>query len=106
MRSLASTGGSIGGGANPPPNGFPWATVERVLGLYREQYFDRKVRHFHDKESAHQIEFSYSWGKPRCREPGWWREPENAECTASGARASVAGHAAAHRWQPASLVAG
>src|SRR3974390_3336221 len=27
----------------------PVETVERVLGLYREQYFDFNVRHFHEK---------------------------------------------------------
>ena len=27
----------------------PLATVEQVLGLYREQYFDFNVRHFHEK---------------------------------------------------------
>jgi transposase len=27
----------------------PVATVEQVLGLYREKYFDLNVRHFHEK---------------------------------------------------------
>jgi hypothetical protein len=40
------------------------ATVERVLGLYREKYFDLNVRHFHEKlKSEHQIDLSYSWVK-------------------------------------------
>jgi hypothetical protein len=43
---------------------FPLATVEAVLGLYRERYFDLNVRHFHEKlKSEHQIELSYSWVK-------------------------------------------
>src|SRR5215469_3560420 len=33
----------------PSPKRVPLAAVERVLGLYREQYFDLKVRHFHEK---------------------------------------------------------
>jgi transposase len=42
----------------------PVATVERVLGLYRERYFDLNVRHFHEKLAAeHRIGLSYSWVK-------------------------------------------
>ena len=38
--------------------------VERVLGLYRDRYFDLNVRHFHEKlESEHKIGLSYSWVK-------------------------------------------
>src|SRR3984885_5838965 len=50
--------------------GKPWpkrvavATVERVLQLYRERYFDLNVQHFHEKLGAeHQIGLSYSWVK-------------------------------------------
>jgi len=40
----------------------PMATAEKVLGLYRERYFDLNVRHFHEKlRENHQIEISYSW---------------------------------------------
>src|SRR5271169_1087020 len=40
----------------------PLATVEQVLGLYRERYFDLNVRHFHEKlHDEHQIELSYTW---------------------------------------------
>ena len=40
------------------------ATVEQVLGLYRERYFDLNVRHFHEKlQNEHQIGLSYSWVK-------------------------------------------
>ena len=42
----------------------PMGTVERVLSLYREQYFDFNVRHFHEKlQAEHNIRLSYSWVK-------------------------------------------
>ena len=48
----------------PSPKRVPLATVELVLGLYRDQYFDLNVRHFHEKLSEqHQIKLSYSWVK-------------------------------------------
>jgi hypothetical protein len=40
------------------------ATVEKVLGLYREKYFDLNVRHFHEKlREQHEIDLSYTWVK-------------------------------------------
>jgi len=48
----------------PSAKRVPVATLERVLELYRERYFDLNVQHFHEKLSAeHQIELSYSWVK-------------------------------------------
>src|SRR2546429_1374196 len=48
----------------PSPKRVPLATVEQVLALYREQYFDFNVRHFHQKlGEEHAIELSYSWVK-------------------------------------------
>ena len=45
----------------PSPQRVPWATVEAVLGLYREKYFALNVRHFHEKlKGEHQIDLSYS----------------------------------------------
>jgi len=42
----------------------PLTTVEEVLRLYREQYFDFNVRHFHEKLVAdHNIKLSYTWVK-------------------------------------------
>src|SRR5437899_5139259 len=42
----------------------PVATVEKVLTLYREKYFDLNVQHFHEKlEAEHGIELSYTWVK-------------------------------------------
>ena len=43
------TGCWTGGGGKPSPKRVPLATVEQVLGLYREKYFDLNVRHFHEK---------------------------------------------------------
>src|SRR5947209_7896443 len=35
---------------------------ERVLGLYRERYYDLNIRHFHEKlQEEHGIELSYTW---------------------------------------------
>src|SRR5271165_5799071 len=48
----------------PSPQRVPLATVEQVLGLYRDRYFDLNVQHFHEKLRAeHQIELSYTWVK-------------------------------------------
>jgi transposase len=42
----------------------PMETAERVLALYRDQYFDLNVRHFHEKlREVEQIQLSYSWVK-------------------------------------------
>ena len=39
-------------------------TVEKVLGLYREKYFDLNVRHYHEKlQEEHGIKLSYTWVK-------------------------------------------
>jgi transposase len=51
----------------------PLATVETVLGLYRETYYDLNMRHFHEKLSeVHGIQLSYTWVQKALREPGWW----------------------------------
>ena len=48
----------------PSPKRVPLTTVETVLRLYQEQYFDFNVRHFHEQlQSEHQIELSYTWVK-------------------------------------------
>jgi len=42
----------------------PMDTVEVVLKLYQETYFDHSVRHFHEKlREVHGIDVSYSWVK-------------------------------------------
>jgi len=48
----------------PSPKRVPLETVETVLRLYQEQYFDFNVRHFHEQlQSEHGIELSYTWVK-------------------------------------------
>src|SRR5215469_467028 len=48
----------------PSPKRVPMSTVEQMLGLYREKYFDFNVRHFHEKlVEEHGIELSYTWVK-------------------------------------------
>ena len=48
----------------PSPKRVPLATVEQVLALYREKYFDWNVCHFHEKLREQQgIELSYTWVK-------------------------------------------
>src|SRR5208337_1854833 len=47
----------------PSPKRVPLATVEQVLGLYRDRYFDLNVQHFHEKLGEHGIELSYTWVK-------------------------------------------
>lgn len=48
----------------PSEKQVPLATVEEVLRLYQEQYFDFNVLHFHEKLVAeHGITLSYTWVK-------------------------------------------
>lgn len=48
----------------PSPRQVPVETVEKVLGLYREKYFDFNVRHFHEKlREEHALQLSYTWVK-------------------------------------------
>ena len=68
----------------PSPKRVPVATVEQVLGLYREKYFDLNVRHYHEKlREQHGIKLSYTWVKkalqgaglvPRSRKRGVHRK--------------------------------
>jgi transposase len=56
----------------PSPKRVPMATVEKVLQLYREQYFDLNVRHFHEKlREEHDIQLSYSWVKTALQTAGF-----------------------------------
>ena len=48
----------------PSPKRVPMKRAERVLRLYREQYQDFNVRHFHEKlVEEHGIQLSYQWVK-------------------------------------------
>lgn len=48
--------------AKPSDKRVPVAQVEEVLRLYREEYFDLNMRHFHEKlKEKHAIELSYTF---------------------------------------------
>jgi len=48
----------------PSPKRVPVQTVEEVLRLYEEKYYDLNVRHFHEKlVEEHGIGLSYTWVK-------------------------------------------
>ncbi len=48
----------------PSPKRVPMELAEEVLRLYREQYADFNVRHFHEKlGEEHDIRLSYTGGK-------------------------------------------
>jgi transposase len=55
----------------PSPKRVPLETVETVLRLYRERYFDFNVRHFHEVlQAEHQMALSYSWVKTALQTAG------------------------------------
>jgi transposase len=55
----------------PSPKRVPLKTVERVLRLYREQYFDFNVKHFVEKvQQEHGIDLSYTWIKTALQTAG------------------------------------
>jgi transposase len=83
----------------PSPKRVPLATVEQVLGLYREKYFDLNVRHFHEKlGQEHAIDLSYTWVKMALQGAGLVGKETRSASQAAPAP-SAAGHAAAYRWQ-------
>ena len=50
----------------------PYETVAQVLKLYREDYFDFNVKHFHEKlVEDHGIEYSYTWVKDLLQRAGY-----------------------------------
>jgi hypothetical protein len=49
----------------------PVETIEKILGLYRDQYFDFSVRHFHEKlATEHGLQLSYTWVKKALQASG------------------------------------
>ena len=55
----------------PSPQRVPVETVEKVLQLYQEEYFDFNVRHFHEKLiEEHGIKLSYPWVKEALQRAG------------------------------------
>ena len=56
---------------SPSPKRVPMQRVEQVLQLYREQYFDFNVQHFHEKlRELHGIDLSYTWVKTALQTAG------------------------------------
>jgi transposase len=46
----------------PSAQRVPVQTVEQVLALYQETYYDLNIRHFHEKlREEHEIQLSYTW---------------------------------------------
>ncbi|MFN3476298.1 MAG: ISNCY family transposase [Candidatus Methylomirabilales bacterium] len=55
----------------PSPKRVPLEVVRQVLTLYREQYFDCNVLHFHEKlTTVHGIAVSYTWVKTALQTAG------------------------------------
>lgn len=55
----------------PSPKRVSLATIEKVLHLYREQYFDYNVKHFHETlERDHDVHLSYTWVKTALQTAG------------------------------------
>ena len=90
----------------PSPKRVPLETVEEVLRLYQEQYFDFNVRHFHEKlSSEHDIHLSYTWVKQALQGAGTGEDEAQARQTPqTAATKTIARDVVAHRWQPAPLV--
>jgi transposase len=56
----------------PSRRRIPYVIVEHVLKLYREEYFDFNVKHFHEKlEQEHGIVHSYTWVKDLLQRAGY-----------------------------------
>jgi transposase len=56
---------------SPSPKRVPVADLEKVLRLYREEYFDFNVQHFHEKlREDHGLKYSYTWVKTALQEAG------------------------------------
>ena len=74
----------------PSPKRVPLETVERVLKLYQEQYFDFNVRHFHEKLATEQgIKLSYTWVKQALQGAGLVkRRGDTVGSTVNGDRAA------------------
>src|SRR5262250_2956233 len=92
----------------PSPKRVPFATVEKVLALYGEKYFDLNVRHFHEKlGEQHAMELSYTWVKSVLQGAGTGGAAAPARYPSQApAAASLAWHVAAHRREPSSVVPG
>lgn len=55
----------------PSPRRIPLATAERVLRLYRTEYFDYNAKHFHEElTTVHGVAVSYGWTKKLLQDAG------------------------------------
>jgi transposase len=89
----------------PSPKRVPLETVELVLSLYRDTYFDLNVRHFHEKlVEVHHIQLSYTWVKKALQGAGLVKKQRNrAKHRKRRARRPLPGmmlhiDASKHRW--------
>ena len=89
----------------PSAQRIPLVTVEKVLGLYQETYYDLNIRHFHEKlRDEHAIELSYTWVQKALQGAGLVaKTAQTRPAPAEAAAAAAAGDAVAHRRQQASL---
>ena len=72
------------------PRRIPIEIVEEVLRLYREEYFDFNVRHFHEKlGEGHSIEISYTWVKKLIQGAGFVEKKGPGRSTESDERESL-----------------
>ncbi len=85
----------------PSPKRVPIEIIEHVLRLYRDEYFDFNVKHFHEKLlSEHGIELSYQLGQERSAEGRAGGQPTQARPTSQTSLAAPPiRHDAAHRRQ-------
>jgi transposase len=82
------------------PRRVPSTTLEEVLRLYLERYFDLNVKHFHEKITGeHGFAVSYTWTKGVLQGADLVRHAPQAP-----AAPPADGDAAAHRRQPAPVV--
>jgi transposase len=55
----------------PSPRRIPLSTAEKVLRLYRTEYFDFNAKHFHEElATVHGFEVSYGWTKKLLQDAG------------------------------------
>ncbi len=67
----------------------PIAVIEDELRLYRDEYFDFNVRHFHEKlTEKHSITVSYTWVKALLQGSGLVARTGHGKSIAGGARES------------------
>ena len=92
----------------PSPKRVALATLQRVLQLYREKYFDLNVKHFVEKlHEEHGIPLSYTWVKTALQTAGLvQRYPKRGAHRKKRQRRPLPGmmlhiDASRHRWIPA-----